>query len=258
MRLQDIYPSEIVESSWFDTYKQNIDAIWHQLGRLNSNIYILEKIYSFPFDLLWLSTSNFWNLVNNALFESCIMIIWRAAMDNSYAESLTIQQLKNEISRHINDSYRDQFREELRGLNFESTVESVKSKIVEIRHNYIAHYNFEKDVNPTTEDIERRKILFSELKKYLNTLTSFFDLLCFGHQRALLPLDYHPDVINPIGVDSRSDIEQLLDLIAKNSDLLNLPEQNPNMWDIERKNISQEGLNILNTYRIKFGLSNLE
>lgn len=248
MELQEIAPKDLIESTWLDSYEQNIDALWWQLVRLDSTIFVLEKIISFPFDLfLPLPKRHFWNLVENTLFEMCVLIIWKVAVDNK-EEGLTLQQIKNKILQHLRkEDYRDQFRRALKNVDFEKTVSTFKHKITHIRHNYIAHFNLNANVNPTPEQIRERTLLFPELKKYRDIIKSFFDLLCFGHRKALKPIEYE--------YDNCSDIEQLLDNFAKDSALLNLPEKEPDYWPIHRENLSEQELEILNKYRTKFGLS---
>ena len=96
--LTDTLPDDVIESSWIDSYKQTIDVLWWQLVRLNANIYNLEKILAFPFELFDpISPRHFWKLVENALFDSCVLIIWKVAVDNDFGEGITLQQFKNEI-----------------------------------------------------------------------------------------------------------------------------------------------------------------
>jgi len=257
MALREVAPEDLIESSWLKKYKQNIEALWWQLVRLNSSIFVLEKMFAFPFDLFQPPPPprHFWNLTEIALFEACVMIVWRVAVDNSFGEGLTLQQLKNEIFQHLREeNHRDQFRKALKEIGFESATSTFRPKIKEIRHNYIAHFNLGRRVNPTPEQIRQRTLLFSELKKCCDTLNSFFDLLCFSHQRAVLPIEYHPDVLHPAGVDRRSDVELLLDSLARDSFFLRFPEEDPDFWSLYRKNLTERQIETLNQYRAKFGL----
>lgn len=250
MNIREWSPEKVVEPSWLDEYNQKLDVIWWQLVRLNSNILILEEIFAFPFDLLQSEppSRNFWNLVTDALFETSVMIIWRVAVDTRN-EVLTLQMLKNEIRQHLKtEDYRKQFQEAIKKVQFEKTVSAYKSKIEELRDNYFAHLNRVKNTNPTPDQVKQRTFLFSELKRYRDELNLFFNLLCFGHQKALFPWDYYPDVGNS------TDIKRILDNIARESALLNLPENNPAFWSIYRKNLSEHELKLLNEYRAKFEL----
>ena len=256
MKLQEMAPKDLIESAWLDAYEENIEALWWQLVRLNSSIFVLDKVLSFPFDLFQPSPvpRHFWNLVQNALFETCVMVIWRVAVDNR-SEGLTLQQLKNKIRENLcKEDYREQFGKTLKKVDFEKGVSTFRPKIEELRHNYIAHFNLVKNVNPTPEQIKQRSLLVSEVREYNDALKRFFRVLCFGRQRELLPAGYHLDVIHPVGSDGRSDIEKLLDNVAKDSPVLNMPERDPDYWLHFSEGFSEQEVETFNGYRVKFGL----
>lgn len=252
MNIEEMHPKDLFEPSWFVTYEQGVDVLYQQLVRLNSSIFVLEKVLPFPFDLFKPYPRLFWNLVTNALFETCVLAIWRVAVDSSDA-GLTLRQLKNEVFQHFcKDEYKQHFGKVLKSAHFEKTISTLEPKIITLRHDYIAHFNLAANVNPTPEQNKQRVLFFSELKNYRDAVNSFFDLLCFARKKLLLPLDYHPSVIHP--GDARSDIEQLLDCVARESAVLNLPEENPQHWEAFRKNLSEVYVEKLNQYRTKFGL----
>jgi len=63
----------------------------------------------------------------------------------------------------------------------------------------------------------------------------------------------------PIGYDtdtSQSDIEQLLDGIARKSRVLTMPEEQPERWETYRlPSLTETEKEQINTYRQKFGLT---
>jgi len=140
MSVKKLPPKDLLLPSWSDEYEEKIDLIHQQLVRLNSSTFILEKLFSFRFDLFTPFNQNFWALIEQALFETCIMIVWRVGVD-SHAEGLTLQQLKKEVLHNLKDDYKEEFRRLVKGANFEKTISSVKPTISKIRHNYIAHFN---------------------------------------------------------------------------------------------------------------------
>lgn len=254
MNIQEMDPKDLITASWLETYERNIESLWWELVHLNSSIFVLERIFSFPFDLFLPLHRPFWNLVTDALYERCVMIIWRVATDTS-GDCLTLRQLKNQIIHNLcKDDYGDQFRRNLSEANFENTVSALEPKIKELRHNYLAHRNRDRNTNPTPDQIENRTFPFSELKVYRDTLYLLWQSLCFGNRRSLLPSEYSSDVHYPVGTDSRSDIEKLLDNIAQDSGRLDLPEENHDEWLIYRESLSEEEFKSYNEYRVKFGL----
>jgi hypothetical protein len=70
----------------------------------------------------------------------------------------------------------------------------------------------------------------------------------------MLPAEYSLRVQHPVGVGHRTDIEEALDAVARNSALLNLPEQEPDMWGFQRTRLTEAEVVQLNRYRRKFGL----
>jgi hypothetical protein len=69
-----------------------------------------------------------------------------------------------------------------------------------------------------------------------------------------LPIGYYPEVMRPVDFDSRSDIEELLDNVAEDSPVLNMPERDPDYWSLVSKGYSEQEVETLNRYRVKFGL----
>ncbi|MBA2848697.1 hypothetical protein G4V39_02250 [Thermosulfuriphilus ammonigenes] len=50
------------------------------------------------------------------------------------------------------------------------------------------------------------------------------------------------------------EMEEIMDSIAKQSPLIRMPEDQPDYWEVYKKELSIDDLNILNHYRGKFGL----
>ena len=66
---------------------------------------------------------------------------------------------------------------------------------------------------------------------------------------AVLPHDY----LYPPGIKS-TDIEKLLDSVARDSGVLNVPENDPYTWSLRREEFKKADLEIINKYRVQFGL----
>jgi hypothetical protein len=250
MSIQEIPPQKLILRSWWNCYEENLKVIWRQLERLNSSIFVLGKILAFRFDLFTPFDQNFWILVEGALFETCVMTIWRIGVDTR-SEGLTLRQFKNCIAQNLTSkAYKIEFEKLVKEIRFEKTVSRIEPAIKEIRHNYIAHFNLDKHLSPTPTEIKERTILFSELKKFRDALNEMFELFCFGCVYGVLPIDYQ---CPPKG--KKTDIEQLLDNVVKESGLLNLPEKDPMIWPMLREKWKKENvIEIVNGYRIKFGL----
>lgn len=253
-------PKDLIDADWLEEYNLLIDAIWWQLIRLNSTMLVLQKIIEFPFRILFPPPyrQHFWDLTTNSFFDSCVLIIWRVAVDTS-DEGLSLPQLKNQLMRHIrNNRSRAQIGKAFNAGKHEEHLNEMRVKIEHLRHNYIAHFNRVRNTRPTDEDIKERTLFFEELKNYQVSVNSYFNFLCFGRQRMLYPLEYNPTTLWPAGTDTRIDIQQILDLVAISSPFMNFPEINPVLWESYRKNLSDEEKQIMKEYRQKAGLDELD
>jgi hypothetical protein len=247
--LAEISPQDVLEDTWLTSYEQNTEIIWQQLIRLNLGIRALNKLTSFPFDLFETTPQHFWRLVVAALFEMCVMIIWRIAVDTEDT-GLTLQQFKNQICQHIrNDKYCNLLNDSIRQKHLNKEIDALGQKIKEIRHNFIAHLNLLQHIDPTLTKLSLKPLVLSEIEQYQKTVNEYFELLCFGNFKALLPWEYGSDDV------SEDDIDRLLVNIAQNSTLINAPEKNPYLWPGILNNLTESQVEILNKYRSKLGLS---
>lgn len=256
MDLTYVDPKDILDPDWFDTYERNVEVIWLQLVRLNSSILLLEKISKFPFDLLDPSPFPhlFWDLVQIGLVDSAILVMWRVSVDTD-GEGLTLAALKNQVIAHIHDiDLRYSVGEQISAISRRCDALPFKDKVRNQRNNYIAHFNIIKHTAPSEEDLAQRTVFLEELRHYCDAISELFAALCFGNQRGLYPLDYEPKVIHPKGADPRTDIEKILDLLAKDSIVLNYPEADPESWQTYRESLTDDQLQLINAWRIRFAL----
>ena len=54
-----------------------------------------------------------------------------------------------------------------------------------------------------------------ELKALCNALNLLLDALSFNAEPMRLPIPYHPNVVHTVGSDPKTDIEKILDSVAK-------------------------------------------
>lgn len=251
--LQDRQPSDVINPEWLPEYKKQLAAIWNQLWQLNMTMKILGRLRVFRFDLFVEGEATFWSIVQSALWERCIMAVWRIAVDSD-SDVLTLRHLKNQITQNMRtDGLKAELIALLKQIGFEKTVGIVTPKIRAIRCNYLAHNNREKNTRPTPQDIKDRKLSFTDLQSVMESLARLFEPLCFAQRKALVTPDYD-DWEYDVPVDNRTDIEKLLDEIAKSSPLLNMPERDARLWVIMKADKSPDDLQVINTYRAKFGL----
>jgi hypothetical protein len=94
----------------------------------------------------------------------------------------------------------------------------------------------------------------SELRELRDALNTLLDALSFNVGHMMLPIPYHPNVSHPVGSNHKTDIEEILDCIARDSHMLNMSEKKPERWRYRRAHLIEDKLKILNQYRRKFNL----
>jgi len=259
MSFPELAPVEVIEDSWLPDYQLARNALWRQLVRLNSGMCILERIEGFPRSLFLSAPEErcLWCLVESALVEMCVMAVWRICVGergDGQSASSTIQGFRDGIVEHVRaEMYADLLQGHLRELKFDQMIAVLVSRIQEIRTNYAAYLDLEQELRPG-EDMERRALVLSELKSYTSSLNSFFHALCFGRSNASLPADHLPWFRSLGRMDHENCIERMLNGIARNSAILNLPERDAQMWAGCRENLSEAELSTLNRYRVRLGL----
>ena len=252
MNLKHRQPVDVIQPSWLNSYDQRIELLWWELVLLNSNLFTLEKLSAFPFRLfLEPLRGSFFSLVQVNLFNMCIVTI-RKLVEEKDPRSLTLSRFKQDVQSHIRPKYRSALDAALDEVRFDVTLSDLLERARKIRNKRIAH--FDREFNLSPEQRGQIRLSLSQLMKLREGLDRLFETLCFGHGRAVLPWQYDPRVQHPLDLDTRSDIEELLDGVAKDSHILNMPEQQPDSWPHFREGLSEEELQMLNQYRTKFGL----
>jgi len=249
MNLRELQPADVIQPSWLEQYKRKMDRLQQELILLNSNLYVLEKLSKFPIHLFTEPLrGQFLDMVAVNLSSMCAMSVWRLRLDPD-TKSLTLRRFSEDVGKHLRPKYRQEFNTALADLKWD---ERALERVEKFRHKSMAHFDSKCNLSPQ----ERRKLWLSlpDLTKLRDTLNSLFEILCFRLHRAVLPPYYDPKVLRPRDMDPRSDVEVILDKIARNSPMLNMPEEQPQVWPFHRQKLTKDDLKVLNEYRRKFGL----
>jgi len=254
LRLEDCRISEIIHPAYVDAYELEVGGIANEITNFNANLYLLEKIFNFPWDLILDDFGPFWEYVEKALFDSVILSIWKLSIDQD-PQGLTLGRLRNKIVKdYIKPEFKDELIDRLKVASYDSKLAVIQGIYTENRHNYVAHFNFQKATAPTAEDIAARQLDFKVLLGTRDLINSIYQVLSFDRY-AFLPVQYYPDSMNvaaggPIGTD----IDKLLDLIARHSEAVNMPERQPEFWEYFKESRFKEEIEVLAALRRKFGL----
>lgn len=257
MSLDNYDPAQLIQTSYLKTYEQDIEYLWGSLVELNTNMFILEKVLKFPFHLFNLEYTLFWKILKTNLYEICTLLTAKLATDRDY-RVLTLQKFKDNVRKHFaKDEHRDLLDQELKYIGLEKVISGFRNRIDTLRNRKIAHHDKDWLQNQTVPMLNEIALNFSELQSICLKINQYFYLLCFSVKYSVEYVEYSTKIQHPSGTDTRSDIEVILDGLAFNSPLLNMPEQQKEFWPHQRETLSKDDIRILNEYRNKFGLDSV-
>lgn len=252
-------PKEILKESYLETYKNDIDSIWWEIVKLNSILFVLSKIVKFNFKLFssHLTKDHFWQLLLQSHYESALLSLWKIQVDNSFEKGKTLSQIKNDLLANFKDeNIKQLFISELKKKALAKEIQEISDKVRILRHNVVAHLNFEGIPKPN--DQEQTKIKFEELQLFTEHINIFFESLCFGDQKFVVPLEYYEGK-NLISKNKhKTDIEEILDTIVKESHIFDTQKNKPEVWSHLFPRLKQKDIDEINFYRNKFGLEILK
>jgi hypothetical protein len=221
-------------------YRQHMNTFFLRLAELNINIYIVEQVLAFPYDLLAEGRTDdgfFFPLLMKNTFEACTLMVAKVATDQG-SDVYTLPRLRNMLLRMVKPEHQPEIQARLGGLRFDQKTKELLEKARKLRDTHIAHF-----VHAASQE---EHMTLSEIKALRDELNTLLQGLSFEAEFIMLPHSYETH---------RSDVEWVLDSIAKGSDLLNMPEQDPACWQYRRQKLTDIELTQLNHYRKKFGLS---
>ncbi len=253
MELQYMAANGILKSSWFDKNEKNLNLLEQQIYRLNSNVFILDNIFKFPFEFVFSDYPIFWGLTVGSLFETTILTIWKVVADGDIEKGYTtIQKVKRDVAKNLCDiNYRKRFKEICVNSDFDKVASDLRKRVTKFRDNCAENFNFKLKGSISDLDIKCKSKLFLDIKEFKEEVNILYRVLCFDKPKKMIPSEY--DISSDL--KKQPDIIQLLDDIMIKSVWLNQPERNADSWSAFRKQKSQRELVILNRYRAKFGLS---
>ncbi|WP_431028147.1 hypothetical protein [Lysinibacillus sp. LZ02] len=238
--------TEILNPNFLNLYNQQISFLYSELVTLNSNIYILKKIQNFPFEIFCNSGDGiFFSIVKRNLYENSIIIISRIVTDTG-SDVLTIPKFRNEITQNILPKYKDSFTSDLKAQKFDENTKNLLNKLHSLRNSRLAHLIKAKVVTGTFETFD-----LGELEDLVEKFNSLLQSLSFNTERIYAPLHYTEHNSYP------TDIEKILLTLAQQSQILNLPEQSPEMWERYKARYPKNNVIQINRYRNMLGLKEM-
>jgi hypothetical protein len=244
----EIKAEDILETTYVGEYRKQLEALWIQLVSINANLFYIEKLESFRFDIfLNVDDGYYWQITKNALLEACISGIYRVGLDTG-EDFLSLLKFRSNVFKHLRKDVGIELRKKIGSVKFEGELKEVERKIRDIRHHFYGHLQYDTHVNPDT--MPPMLVNLAEIKHVFAELVRLFHQLGFAEFWSL----WYPCHSENRRKNNDTDIDHLLDSVAKNSQLLNSPENNPDLFRLIREDMKAEEIQVLNAYRRKFGL----
>ena len=254
MNFEELEAKDVIKKEHLGKYTALHQDIWDRIVQLRTSVFILRHIDRFPFDLFTMPNEIvFWSMVMLNFHDIAIINI-NTIMNDEGSDVHTLPKFRNKIMKEwIKDKYKNNFSACLRPYESEKrkpNIDELLERAKGLRHNFIAHRLLEPKTKLSISDLSEFTIdELDELAKFIELL---FEICSFHGGHSTLPLGYVESTIG--GERVIPDIEEILDSIARKSDLLNLSEKDNSQWQYHKKTLSQEDINEINRYRKKFGL----
>ncbi|MCK4526740.1 hypothetical protein KAW18_05160 [candidate division WOR-3 bacterium] len=250
MNLNLLDAEEVLMEDYILEYKKGMDFFSNELIWLNVNMYIINQIRNFPLGLFCHQYDMiFFSMVLSNFFDTSILIITRLVKDTG-EDLYTLLRFKNNLIQHIKPDYKSYFAKRLKEVKFDAKIDNMLKKAKKLRDVRIAHlikdsiFNVEKVVS----------FDFDELENLCNALNSLFNVLAFNVEYDMLPIPYSNKFKQNLGTDYKTDLEKILDSIVENSNLINLPENQPELWERRKARMPDDQIKLFNSYRKNFDL----
>lgn len=245
-----------LQSFWKDKvfatkYQQDLEDFYDFLVKLNIDIYIVERILAFPVDLFCSSHAEadiFFVRILENFMDQAILTITKLVSDsgtNGTTPVYTLRHFQGQIMKELEDKPKKRLAQALKKIDLKKIDEHLE-KAKTIRNKRIAHLTPVLFRSNSTAKTVNAHLLFSEIQAIRDTLNSYYEALTLGAQVFMLPLTYE---------NNTSDLDWMLDCIAKTSVILHMPETDPDRWPFERKRMGEQDLRDFNHYRTKFNLA---
>lgn len=242
-------PEDVLQPGFIDQYRGTMTFFHLQLSRLNTDLFIVEKILLFPADLFIAPPENiFLSQVVHNFFQVSTLQITKLATDQG-SDTVTLPKFKNAMLQAVTDQFQGDFREHLRVSKFSERTRRMLEKAMQLRDSRIAHFLNDRSGRLGSDEV----LTLGDLRSLRDELNAQLNVLSFNTEYFTLPISYHPAVIHPAGTDARSDIEMFLDGIALQSNIIHMPERRPEQWQHFRQVRSASEIDKINDYRQKFG-----
>lgn len=243
MNLRSSDANKVLDEDFIEDYKRGMQLFYFELVNLNTNIFIIEKIQNFNFKLFCSGPNTiFFTTVLKNLYDSSILTITRLSTDKASGLS-TLLQFKNQVIKSVKREYKKDLIGLFKQNKFDNKINDMLQIATEIRNSRIAHLKIN-----TIFDEEIKGLKIDDLKELTKLLNSLLQAMSFNVEQLMIPLPYSEYS------KQSTDIELILDDIVRRSNIINMPETTPSVWERYIRKLSQKDIDVINSYRRKFDL----
>jgi len=231
--LFDLDANDIFPSNKIKEYETKIDTLWYALSWARTSWRVIIKVHEFPIDMFGdLNLLHFLPFLTKGLVSYSLLILTNAITDKR-KDALTFQTLSKWMIDNSNEEYRNDLIKYIKSLDINQIQNDFKT-FKSYRDNALAHMNSNYSLKAT--DI---KELDQRVDDLITTAKGLLDSLSIGSERLMEYLDVEDDA--------------LLNLFIKCSPVLNMPEEQPEFWDVYKRKFNDEKKQDFNTWRVKIG-----
>jgi hypothetical protein len=229
---------DIIKPEKLTQYRHELAHYHSRLSRLQHYIFFMEKIAAFPF---YLFTNPASDQFLSITYESCgslsILEIVKLARDSD--EKRTLRRLNSFMMGAIRPEYLEAYKDRMRDADYTKKVNKLLDHAQSIRTKVIAHSL------PLISDIA--PLWLSDTKEMVEEITKLFETASFSTTYHYLGLAYE-------STEAPSDIDKILNGVARDSPTMHMPETNKAAWEGTRRFRTENWLADFNNYRRRLGL----
>lgn len=245
------------DSIALETYRNGVKAYWEKVIHLNTNVHILEKLNGFPWAVFTTRDKRIFFAQTFENFMNDSVVLANSILGDEQNNKTIINFMgvirKDLVREDFVNSFQQHQKETKARVNLANLKKrgGLLDRLNLWRSNVIAHFKeWRLSQNGPPPDVTR--ITFRELLLIVETINTLFHALSFNEEYLAYKMEYNPSVIH--NHPYHTDIEDILDSLAKDSDRLNMSEKYPEQWVYLRQVLEQDEIEIINKYRVKFGL----
>lgn len=241
-------PQDVLKPEYLEAYEILHKDIWDRLIRVNTSLTILEQIQNFPFHHFYAPHENiFWTMVRWNFLYISIVFLYSLTTDKGDKKH-TLNRFANRIlADWIKHTDKPRYQKRLKNTKLDKNLRTIHAKIAEMRNKVIAHRFLDSD-HACVIDVEG--VTLAELRQAYDAVEKLFRACSFGTQ--YISNLYTGGTVG--GKPVEKDIDNLLDLIVKDSYWLNEPERKKDFWPAIKQHTDPQEVDELNLWRKKFGL----